>query len=198
MGKNALIVVIRVCINNKGKNMDIAQNISVEDMASIKLWLLQESQRLEYARRSFERERQEFEEKKQQFEAEKHIIMASVQEQARRTELEAKTLATEKILFKQKLEILEGGFRSLCKEREDFETEKEKYRDRYAASGSSGSAMSVSTQRNSVFFNGVDNVLALKKRYRDLLKIFHPDNMDGDNETVQVINREYAILKEQF
>lgn len=179
--------------------MDIAQNISVEDMASIKLWLLQESQRLEYARRSFEKEKQEFEEKKQKFECERNIVLASVQEQARRTELEAKTLATEKILFKQKLEILEGGFRTLCKEREDFETEKEKYRNRYAATGSSsGSSMSVSTYHNGVFFNGVDNVLALKKRYRDLLKIFHPDNMDGDNETVQVINREYAMLKEQF
>lgn len=179
--------------------MDIAQNISVEDMASIKLWLLQESQRLEYARRSFEKERLEFEDKKQKFECEKNIIMASVQEQARKTELEAKTLATEKILFKQKLEILEGGFRSLCKEREDFETEKEKYRNRYATTGSSsGGSISVNAYRNSVFFNGVDNVLALKKRYRDLLKIFHPDNMDGDNETVQAINREYAILKEQF
>ena len=178
--------------------MDIAQNISVEDMASIKLWLLQESQRLEYARRSFEKEKKEFEEKKQQFEAERNIVMAAVSEQARKTELESKTLATEKILFKQKLEILEGGFRTLCKEREEFETEKEKYRNRYAASGSTNGSVNVSAYRAGVFFNGVDNVLALKKRYRDLLKIFHPDNMDGDNETVQVINQEYAMLKEQF
>ncbi len=184
--------------NNKGKKMDIAQNISVEDMASIRLWLLQESQRLEYARRSFDKEKQEFEEKKQQFEDERHIIMASVREQARKTELEAKTLATEKILFNQKLEILEGGFRTLCKEREEFETEKEKYRGRYAAAGSSGGSVNVSAYQSGVFFNGIDNVLALKKRYRDLLKIFHPDNMDGDNETVQVINQEYAMLKEQF
>ncbi len=179
--------------------MDIAQNISVEDMASIKLWLLQESQRLEYARRSFEKEKQEFEEKKQKFEAERNIIMATVSEQARRTELESKTLATEKVLFKQKLEILEGGFRTLCKEREDFETEKEKYRSRFATTGTGGNgSVHVSAYNTGVFFNGVDNVLALKKRYRDLLKIFHPDNMDGDNETVQVINEEYAILKEQF
>ena len=179
--------------------MDIAQNITVEDMASIKLWLLQESQRLEYARRSFEREKREFEEDKQRFESEKNIIMASVREQARKVELESKTLATEKILFKQKLEILEGGFRSLCKEREDFETEKENFRGRFAAAGSARSdSINVSAYRNGVFFNGVDNVLALKKRYRDLLKIFHPDNMDGDNETVQVINREYAMLKDQF
>ena len=47
---------------NKGKQMDSAQNISVEDMASIRLLLLQVSQRLEYSRRSFEKEKQEFEE----------------------------------------------------------------------------------------------------------------------------------------
>ncbi len=180
--------------------MDIAQNISVEDMASIRLWLLQEAQRLEYARMSFEKEKEEFRDMKLKFEAEKDIIMTSVKEQARKTELESKTLAAEKILFNQKLEILEGGFRTLCKEREDFETEKENYRSRYAAAGSSstGGSVNVSAYRSGVFFNGVDNVLALKKRYRDLLKIFHPDNMDGDNETVQVINEEYAMLKEQF
>ena len=176
--------------------MDIAQNISVEDMASIRLWLLQESQRLEYAKRSFEKEKKEFEEKKFSFENEKHIIMASVQEQARKCELEAKTLATERILFDQKLGILEEGFRSLCREREAFETEREELRSRYVSSG--GNVGIDSSNSAAVFFNGVDNVLALKKRYRDLLKIFHPDNMDGDNETVQVINREYAFLKEQF
>ena len=78
--------------------------------------------------------------------------------------------------FKQKLEILEGGFRSLCKEREDFETEKENFRGRFAAAGSARSdSINVSAYRNGVFFNGVDNVLALKKRYRDLLKIFQND-----------------------
>ncbi|MCR5358123.1 MAG: J domain-containing protein, partial [Lachnospiraceae bacterium] len=96
-------------------------------------------------------------------------------------------------------EILEGGFRTLCREREDFETEKEKYRNRYAAGAYQGSSsLNVTAYKNGVFFNGIDNVLALKKRYRDLLKIFHPDNMDGDSATVQEINREYDILKDQF
>ena len=76
--------------------MDIAQNISVEDMASIRLWLLQESQRLEYARRSFEREKSEFDEKKHEFENEKIIIMESVKEQARRTELSVLTITNRK------------------------------------------------------------------------------------------------------
>ena len=47
-------------------------------------------------------------------------------------------------------------------------------------------------------FAGVKNTLALKKRYRDLLKIYHPDNLAGDKEVVQAINKEYERLKQQL
>lgn len=40
-------------------------------------------------------------------------------------------------------------------------------------------------------FWGINNSLALRKRYKDLLKIFHPDNLFGDEELVQMLNREY-------
>ena len=49
-----------------------------------------------------------------------------------------------------------------------------------------------------MFFRGVDNSLALKKRYKDLIKIFHPDNVAGDNDTVQLINREYSNLRDVY
>ena len=42
------------------------------------------------------------------------------------------------------------------------------------------------------------NELALKKRYKDLIKIYHPDNLDGDTGTIQEINREYERLKKVF
>ena len=44
-------------------------------------------------------------------------------------------------------------------------------------------------------FRGAGNPLALRKRYRDLLKIFHPDNLCGDGELMQMINREYEKRK---
>ena len=47
-------------------------------------------------------------------------------------------------------------------------------------------------------FAGVNNSLALKKRYRDLLKIFHPDNLCGDSDMVTVITREYERLKSEI
>lgn len=47
-----------------------------------------------------------------------------------------------------------------------------------------------------MFFSGVSSEKALKKRYKDLIKIYHPDSEGGDNETVQEINREYDNLKQ--
>lgn len=49
-----------------------------------------------------------------------------------------------------------------------------------------------------IYFTGVKDADSLKKRYRDLLKIYHPDNQNGDTSTVQQIQKEYELLKKQF
>ena len=48
--------------------------------------------------------------------------------------------------------------------------------------------------RGEMFFSGVESRQSLKKRYKDLIKIYHPDNLDGDKNTVQEINSEYHKL----
>ena len=49
-----------------------------------------------------------------------------------------------------------------------------------------------------LFFRGVNNMVALKKRYKDLMKIYHPDNSCGDQEILIKINAEYEELKDRF
>ena len=49
-----------------------------------------------------------------------------------------------------------------------------------------------------LLFQGVKSHLALKKRYRDLIKMFHPDNIAGDHEMVLMINRIYDELKRDY
>ncbi len=49
-----------------------------------------------------------------------------------------------------------------------------------------------------MFFSGVSNKKDLKKRYKDLIKIYHPDGEAGDTATVAEINREYDNLKESM
>lgn len=45
-----------------------------------------------------------------------------------------------------------------------------------------------------VYFAGIGNVEDLKRRYHDLLKIYHPDNQNGDITVSQNIQREYEFL----
>ena len=46
-----------------------------------------------------------------------------------------------------------------------------------------------------IYFAGVQDAEALKKRYHDLLKIYHPDNQNGEVGTMQQIQQEYEYLK---
>lgn len=54
------------------------------------------------------------------------------------------------------------------------------------------------TDEKIVYFTGIKDADSLKKRYHDLLKIYHPDNQNGDTSTVQQIQKEYDLLKKRF
>lgn len=49
-----------------------------------------------------------------------------------------------------------------------------------------------------MFFSGVSDAKSLKKRYKELIKIYHPDAESGDNEIVLEINREYDNMKQMM
>lgn len=44
------------------------------------------------------------------------------------------------------------------------------------------------------YFKNVGTLEELRKQYRDLLKKYHPDNVDGSTEATQAINAEYDQL----
>lgn len=48
------------------------------------------------------------------------------------------------------------------------------------------------------WFSGITNGEELKKRYHDLMKIYHPDNNAGDVSTSQQIKNEYDILCKKY
>ena len=48
--------------------------------------------------------------------------------------------------------------------------------------------------KGDMFFSGVGSKQSIKKRYKDLIKIYHPDNLDGDKDTIHEINSEYNKL----
>ena len=114
-----------------------------------------------------------------------------------RLESERKRLKDEETLFDKKVEILKNGFlnldldrRQFERERKDYERQKQQQRNRIPFRKTYSATPDVS-----VFFRGVNNPLALRKRYRDLMKIFHPDNLCGDEAVVKAINDEFERLK---
>jgi len=52
-------------------------------------------------------------------------------------------------------------------------------------------------QKKSEYFDGVSTLSDLKKRYKDLVKIHHPDN-GGDADTLHAIQKEYNELERFF
>lgn len=50
----------------------------------------------------------------------------------------------------------------------------------------------------SAYFNGCKNLDELKKRYKSLSKIFHPDTETGDTESMQRLNDEFEQVKQSL
>lgn len=161
-----------------------------EALNDLKAWLFQENIRLEVERQSLEDRFEQFLKEKKQFQAEMRILNQRVLEERRR-------LKEENNFFDKKMEILQSGFRALEEDRQKlkeermrFETERKMQKENFEYVNN--------IMRAQVFFRGVTNQLALKKRYKDLMKIFHPDNLCGDSETVLAISREYEKLRSEY
>jgi len=162
--------------------------VSEKELNRLKSWLFKENVRIVSAAKELEQMQEQFREEKEQFQEEMKALNHKMAAERQR-------LKDDSLFFEKKMEILKGGFteldmdrRRLEKEWAKLEAEKEvMQRPAY------GGGRDVSD-----LFRGVKNPLALKKRYKDLIKIFHPDNVAGDKEMIQKINIEYEDLKHDF
>ena len=173
------------------KNMD---SMSEEDLLALKRFLFEERIRVIQEKDEQKAVYEKFLKERLVFQEEMKALNHKVLE-------ERKRLKDESSFFDKKMKILQNGFlqldldrKKLERERRQYESQK-KYSDSYSYSGSSYSAYKGNTPE---FFKGVNNILGLKKRYRDLLKIFHPDNVCGDSDTVLEINRQYDAMRKRM
>ena len=164
---------------------------STEELKEIKLWLFQENMRLE-------QERTELEQARNKFLDERVKLRDELDDLNRRTVMERKRLKEENLFFEKKMAILQEGFRQLEEDRKRFEQERQtllkESREQQAGEQEFGEGSFTAVQ---LLFRGVNNPLALRKRYRDLIKIFHPDNLFGDGELAGQINKEYLKRKQE-
>lgn len=175
---------------NSNDEYEVGQ-VPLEDAENLeKVWLFKESIRLETRMKEIEEKEEAFQRERREFELSVKQIRSEIDFQKRR-------LKEDEMFFEKKRAILENAFRQLDVDRKALEKERsrlnaeksylEEESSIYAADGSAR-----------YFFSGVNSILALKKRYKDLLRIFHPDNLCGDTNTVQIINREYENLKQSM
>lgn len=162
---------------------------SVEELRDIKLWLFQENMRLENERKEMIGLQDKFMKERVKFRDEMDSLN-------HRTVIERKRLKEENLFFDKKMAILQDGFRKLDEDRRKLERDKNQFKIRrdYLEDNARNLPDSVA----GLLFRNINNPLTLRKRYKDLVKIFHPDNLCGDAELIQLINREFVERKEEM
>ncbi len=133
-------------------------------------------QEIEQLRAQLQREREDFE---------------------RKMQWEHERLEREKALFDMKLQVLQVELSKLAEDKKRFLQQKaffERVKAYEEENHQVQPASNGNIVRGEMFFIGVQNRDGLRKRYRDLLKIYHPDNAAGDTSTIQEINNEYKKL----
>lgn len=138
-------------------------------------------QALREERRELERERKKLEREKREFSIKKKV--------------DDKRAETEKQLFQMKWKLLEAELVRLANDRQQMERQRSFYRSVQEFEKNNIPKYETNVVKGEMFFIGVENEQALKKRYKDLIKIYHPDNLGGDTKTLQEINKEYNRLK---
>lgn len=167
------------------EEIDKAEDI--DELKEAKLWLFQEYIRLQNEWKELDCARERFMDEQMRMSRELYVQNQYVIQ-------EQKRLKEENLFFEKKMAILMDGFRQLDEDRRAFEDKRKELEERTSRSQESyGGSLMDETVR--LLFRGAGNPLALRKRYKDLVKIFHPDNLFGDEELAQSINREYIRRK---
>ena len=163
---------------------------SKEELDALKVWLFKENIRLEMERNELKRLETKFLKEKQQFQSERTAVN-------RKLVLERTRLKQDEVFFDKKMDILKNGFVQLDMDRKKFEKERAAFEaEKKAHTTYQRQEMNIDMAQ--MLFQGVRSQLALKKRYKDLIKMFHPDNIAGDHEMVLIINSVYEDLKRDY
>lgn len=165
--------------------MDQPVYTAEKEQEIVNQWLFQDVVEFEKEKEELRQERQKIEDIKKQLELDRQSLDRQIAAHNQKMSHETK-------LFEMKWKLLETEVANLAKERDVFDSKTREYE---------ASLLEGTLNKNlscSLLFRGVNNELELKKRYKDLLKIYHPDNVAGDKNIAQQIHQEYEELKTQL
>lgn len=174
-----------------------------DEVKKLKLWMFQEQVKIQAKKDELDELSHKLQEEKRTLERDRNALDIKIK-------TENKRFDQNEIFMSKKQQIIENAFRQLALDRKalecerlNLEYEKGKFAKQKLHSRANSDSMCAGTFENNycgscVFFRGVDNELALRKRYKELLKIFHPDNRCGDTKTLLLIQKEYEKMKRQY
>lgn len=164
-----------------------------DDIKKMKIWLFQEQVRIQAKREELNDLSHELLEEKRTLERDRNALDIRIKASNER-------FRNNEVFMAKKQKIIEDAYRQLAldkkmleQERLNFDYERRKHRKTKV-----NYQTDMGYYDGTTFFRGVDSQLALRKRYKDLLKIFHPDNTCGDTKTLLRIQNEYEGLRRQY
>lgn len=169
---------------------------SEEELKKLKLFLFQEQVKIQAKKEELYELSRELHEEKRAIERERTKLNLKIKTENQRFQDNEKLMAS-------KQQILENAYRQLAVDKKvlevdrlNFEYEQRMFRKQKLASRVV--IHEIEHYDDNLYFRGVDNQLALRKRYKDLLKIYHPDNRCGDSATLLKIQKEYDEIRREY
>lgn len=164
--------------------IDSSEAIEPDEIKKLKTWLFRENIRIQNEKAELEAMREKLIEDKVTFRNEMNILN-------NRMTIEQKRIREESQFLDKKMQIIQDGFKKLEIDRKYIDSEMKALEIKKKEAQFIQHTIPDGNKITDILFRNVKNNHGLQKRYRDLLKIFHPDNNDGDAELVQLINQEY-------
>lgn len=178
---------------------------SKEELENLKHQLFMENVRIQAEKSQIEndyeglrKEKKEVAADRKQLSREKKQLTIEINQLREQVEYQRKRLREDERLLDQKQKVVEHGYELLEQDKKQIQREYQRLDQERAKLHEMTASARKEVYATGLFFRGINNRIALKKRYKDLLKIYHPDNICGDNEILLKINREYEELKERF
>lgn len=170
-----------------------------DDLKKMKIWMFQEQVRIQAKRDELQELSRELQDLKRTLERERNAIELREKNVKKRFEDNESLIEKKKKIIEDAYQQLALDRKALECERLNFEHEKSKYRRQKMSGAKAAHQQSdAGAYDGTCFFRGVDSELALRKRYKELLKIFHPDNKCGDTKTLLLIQTEYESIRSRY
>ncbi len=183
---------------------DISTGRELDDMKRRlfreKVSLAAEKNELQMQKDELKAQRKVLAQERRQLERETRQLSIKMNELKESAEFECRRLREDEDLLSRKKSLIENAYKNMEQDKKNIRRE---YEHIERTRENLRRAEQIRNERKEVyatglFFRGVNNPIALKKRYKDLMKIYHPDNMCGDHRVCDMINEEYNILLRQF